>query len=69
MLSVKDGPSGCDIGMKDIETKDLRSVESRGEHQIMELGEEVSSTSHLGEGILLVNPKSTVKEEDLEKLR
>ena len=35
----------------------------------MEMGTETSSASHLGEGILLANPRSTVTDDDLGKLK
>ena len=55
--------------MEDIKTEDLVSVDSHGDHHIVELGEKVSSASHPGEGILLANPRLTVKDDDLGKFR
>ena len=47
-------PSGRDIGMKDVETEDLGSFESRGNLESKEV--KMSSASHPGKGILVSNP-------------
>ena len=64
MSSTEAGSSGRDLGMEDVETENLGSVKSRGDCQNVELGEYASFVSQPSEGILLVNPRSTVKEED-----
>ena len=53
-------PSGHGLGMEDVVTKDLGSVESCGNLQADEAGEEVSFASHPGEEILVTNPNSKV---------
>ena len=54
--------------MEEVDSIDLHSYGFCGDREMVELGEEVSSVSHPSEGILLVNPKSIVKEGDLGKL-
>ena len=46
--------------MEDVEIEDIGSIESRTNLQAEETGEEVSSASHLGEGILVKNSRSKV---------
>ena len=53
----------------EVEIEDLGSFGSYRDCEVVEVSEEVSSASHPGEGILLVNPRSIVTEDDLGKLR
>ena len=69
LSSVGAGPSGHLLEVKDVEIKDLGLVESRKDDQLVEQGEEASSSSHPGEGILLNNSWYSVSEVDLGKLR
>ena len=66
--SFDDGLSNHDLNVDEVDTKDLELVESQGDHQIVKVGEEVSSVSHLGEGILLMNPRLKVMGDDLGKV-
>ena len=55
--------------MEDVETKDLGLVESRGNPVAEGVDLEVSSASHLGEGILVSNLRSKVAVDELGKIR
>ena len=61
-------PSSCDIGMEDVETVDLSSVESWGNPKPEEAGVEMSSMSHPGEGILVLNLTLKVAVDELGKI-
>ena len=60
--------SNHDLNMDEVETEDLKLVESQGDRQIVEVDEEVSSVSDPGEGILLMNPRLKVMGDDLGKV-
>ena len=57
------------LAVEDVDTEDLGLVESKGEGQLVKLGEEACSSSHLIEGILINNPRLRIKEANLGKLR
>ena len=63
------GPSGRDIGMEDVETKYLGSVDFHGNPQDEEASVGVSSASHPREGILVSNLRSKVTSDELGKIR
>ena len=57
------------LEFKEVETKDLGFFGSHRDREIVEVGEEVFSTSHPRDSILFVNPRLSVKSDDLGKLR
>ena len=63
------GPGGTLLATKDVEIEDLGSIESKGEGQMVERGEEATSSSHLEKVILISNPCSKIREANLGKLR
>ena len=64
-LDAEVGLSTRRLDIKEVDIEDLNSYGSRGDHEIVEIGVEVSSVSHPGEGILLVSPRSRLKNDDL----
>ena len=63
------GPSEALLATKEVETKELGSVKLRDERQTVDLGEDATLLNHPGEGILINNPCSKIKEADLGKIR
>ena len=61
-------PSGTLLATEDVETKDFGSVESKGKGQVVEQDDETYSSSHPGEGILIINSYSKIREVDLGNL-